>query len=119
MSFPSYTRVGDWVHLSGQVALDEREQVVGDGDVGAQTTQTLRGVEAVLRAAGGGLSNVVSATVFLTSARSLPAFDAAWGIAFGNHRPARTTVVTELLDQRFLVEVQTIAFIAVSGVLDE
>ena len=109
LPFPTFTRAGDWVYLSGQVALDQDGVLVGPGDVALQTTATLRAVELALAAAGGGLDEVVSATVYLAAADLGPAFEPAWRMGFSGWRPARTTVVAPPLDPRFLIEVQIVA----------
>jgi enamine deaminase RidA (YjgF/YER057c/UK114 family) len=59
------TRVGDLVFVAGQVGVDEKYNVVSE-DFTAQARQTFRNVERALQAAGGGLADLVSMTVFLT-----------------------------------------------------
>jgi len=44
---------GQVVHFTGQVAWDEGEQIVGRGDVEAQTRQCFKNMLAVLKAVGG------------------------------------------------------------------
>jgi len=59
--------VGEWVYCSGQVALDPDEaQMLGDGDIAAETRQVLKNLEAVLEEAGASRGDVVKATVYLT-----------------------------------------------------
>ncbi len=65
-------------------------------------------VRRVIAEAGGDLSNVVSATVFLTDLANFAAYNEAWVEAFGDHRPARATVRADLLFD-MMVEVQAIA----------
>ncbi|MEA5456843.1 RidA family protein [Sinomonas sp. JGH33] len=108
--YPSAVRVGDCVFVSGQVSLDEAGAVVGPDDAYAQTRQCLRRLDSVLGHFGLGLENVASTTVYLTDSQLADAYNAAWADAFGSHRPARATVVCGLLDERFLVEVQAVAW---------
>jgi 2-iminobutanoate/2-iminopropanoate deaminase len=65
-------------------------------------------VRRVCEEAGGDLSNVVTATVFLTDLGNFAAYNEAWVEAFGTHRPARATVRADLLFD-MMVEVQAIA----------
>ena len=58
-------RVGDLVYVAGQVGVDDKYQVVSE-DFTAQARQTFRNVQAALQAAGGGLRDLVSMTIFLT-----------------------------------------------------
>lgn len=109
MPYPSATRAGDIVYVSGQVSFTDDGTVHGEGDVTAQTLHSLSRLARVLDAYGATLDDVVSCTVYLKEASLGGAFNAAWSAGFGGHRPSRATVVTELLDPRLLVEVQAIA----------
>lgn len=99
----------DLVFVSGQVAFDETGQLVGQGDVEAQTRQVMSRVETALREAGSGLDQVVATTVYLKNTSDFAAFDKAWSEIFGDHRPTRATVSAGMVSPDFLVEVQAIA----------
>jgi 2-iminobutanoate/2-iminopropanoate deaminase len=60
---------GDLVFVAGQVAFDEHNDVVGVGDAQAQAEQVWRNIEAVVRAAGGEVTDVIKITVFLADIR--------------------------------------------------
>jgi len=53
------------IWVSGQIAFDERDQLVGKGDIGAQTEQCLKNIQASLKKLGGSLDDVVQVTVFV------------------------------------------------------
>jgi 2-iminobutanoate/2-iminopropanoate deaminase len=108
--FSQGVRAGNLIFVAGQAAVDEDGQIVAPGDVRAQTRYTLDRVRRVLAEAGGDLSNVVSATVFLTDLANFDGYNEAWVEQFGDHRPARATVRADLLFD-FLVEVQAIAVV--------
>ena len=58
---------GRMVFCSGQIPLDPATgEVVGAGDISAQTDQVIRNLSAVLVAAGASLAAVVKTTVYLT-----------------------------------------------------
>jgi 2-iminobutanoate/2-iminopropanoate deaminase len=107
--YPSATRVGDTLYVSGQVSFNDDGSVFGEGDITAQTRRTLTRLARILSVYGATLDDAVSCTVYLKDASLAGAFNAAWSAVFGGHRPSRATVVAELLDPRLLVEVQAIA----------
>ena len=98
------------VFVSGQGATNPATgKLVGD-NVEAQTTQCLKNVEAILKAAGSGLQHVLRCGVFLVDMREFPKMNASYARMFGDHRPARTTVeVAGLPGEGLLVEIDAIA----------
>jgi len=97
------------VFLAGQVGLDDDNNVVAPGDAYRQTLVALDRVERVLAEVGGTLDDIVTATAFVTGLEHVPGFNKAWIEKFGDHRPARATVVAGLLMDGLVVEVQSIA----------
>lgn len=57
---------GQVVHLKGQVSLDMDGQIVGPGDMRAQTRRTLQNIQAVLASVGGQMQDVFSLTHYVT-----------------------------------------------------
>jgi 2-iminobutanoate/2-iminopropanoate deaminase len=110
LPFSQGVRAGNLLFIAGQGAVDDEGKVVGKGDIREQTRVTLDRVRRVCEEAGGDLSNVVTATVFLTDLDDFAAYNEAWVEAFGDHRPARATVRADLLFD-MLVEVQATAVI--------
>ena len=108
LPFSQGVRVGDLLFIAGQGAIDDDGNFVGQGDIREQTRVTLDRVRRVVAEAGGDLSNVVTATVFLTDLANFHDYNEAWVEAFGDHRPARATVRADLLFD-MMVEVQAIA----------
>jgi len=109
--YPAATRFGEFVFVSGQVSYDDVAEIMAPGDPYLQTLQALARLDRVLAERGGGLRDVVQATVYLAHAGDVVPFNRAWREAFGVHRPSRATVVAALLDPRLLVEVQAIAVV--------
>jgi reactive intermediate/imine deaminase len=56
---------GPLLFISGQLAYDEQRQLVGKGDIRAQTRQVLENIKKALAAAGADFSHVVRVTVFI------------------------------------------------------
>jgi enamine deaminase RidA (YjgF/YER057c/UK114 family) len=64
-------RSGDTIHLAGQVALDERGEIVGT-TTAEQAPVVWRHIAAVLAAAGSSLADVVKITYYMRDIRELP-----------------------------------------------
>ena len=83
----SYTQVvtagpGRLVIVSGQVAYDANGQLVGAGDLRAQTQQVFENLRLALAAAGAGFAHVVKLTIFVV-----------------NYQPAHRDAIVEVRDQ--------------------
>lgn len=102
---------GDWVHCSGQIALDPETGDLVEGDVARQTEQVLVNLSAVLREAGASLSQVVKTTVYLADMGRFAAMNEVYEGQFGDHRPARATVEVSALPRGVDVEIDAVAFL--------
>jgi reactive intermediate/imine deaminase len=97
-----------FVFTAGVAPVDPATGAVIGTGITEQTEHTLDNLEAVLEAAGSGLSQVVKITVHLEDVdRDWPDFDRAFAKRFAGHRPARTAVGSRLGD--ILVEIDAIA----------
>jgi enamine deaminase RidA (YjgF/YER057c/UK114 family) len=104
-------RFGDCIAVSGQVAMDERGALVGQGDFAAQAEQCFANLAKVLARAGGALEDVVSLTTYLSSREFAPVFLEARARHFPQNPPATTTVIAQMLHPDFLIEIQALAAI--------
>jgi 2-iminobutanoate/2-iminopropanoate deaminase len=103
---------GGMVYCSGQIALDPGGELVGQGDVAAQTRQVLSNLEAVLKAAGSNFSKVVKATIFLADMGDFATVNEIYGAAVGTESPpARATVEVSRLPKDVRVEIDAIALV--------
>ncbi len=109
------TLSGDYIFTAGQIALDPGTGRVVSGGVAAETARVLTNLEAVLRAAGSDLTQVVKTTVYLVDMGDFPAMNEAYARAFGSHRPARSTVAVAGLPKGVRVEIDAVAARARSG----
>jgi 2-iminobutanoate/2-iminopropanoate deaminase len=98
-------RAGDWLVLAGQVGFDPATGQIVDG-VDAQARQVLANIAAVLRDCGASIADVAKTTVFVTDITDFPTVNAAYADAFGDHRPARSTVQVAALPGGALVEIE-------------
>lgn len=101
---------GRTLYTAGQIPLDPRTmQIVGEGDIRAQTERVMQNLTAVLAAAGMDWSHVVRCGIFLKSMSDFAAMNEVYGRFFGEHRPARSTVAVATLPRDVLVEIDAVA----------
>jgi enamine deaminase RidA (YjgF/YER057c/UK114 family) len=110
---------GEVLLVAGQIAWNERQEIVSD-DFVLQFDQALANVVAVVEAAGGKPTDVARMTVYVTD---MPAYRAAgralgerWRARFGKHFPAMALVgVTTLVEPRAKVEIEATAILQSEG----
>ena len=98
-----------FIFTAGQIALDPATGEIVAGGVTEQTERVFANLRAILEAAGADLGAVVKATVFLTDMNDFKAMNAVYAEAFGDHRPARSTVAVAALPRGVAVEIDVIA----------
>lgn len=104
-------RAGDFVFVAGQIPKDPATgELVGRGDVVAQTRQVLENLRSALALAGATLDNVVQIGAFLANEKDWGTFNEVYGAAFTKPYPTRTTVGVSLKDG-VLVEINAVAYV--------
>lgn len=77
----------------------------------SQVTAALENLRAVVNAAGAGLGGILKINVFLADRKDIPAFNQLYRAFFVGHElPARTMLIAQLPDPRYLVEIECTAF---------
>jgi reactive intermediate/imine deaminase len=105
------TRGGNMVFTAGQVAWGSDGNIVGIGDIEAQTRQTLSNVEAVLREGGASWDDVLKCNVYLKDMNDFQRMNEIFSEIFPDRPPARTTVQTPMAEETMLVEIEAVAYI--------
>jgi 2-iminobutanoate/2-iminopropanoate deaminase len=100
---------GGFLFCSGQIPLHPGTGELVSGGIEPATERILDNLEAVLKSAGLSFADVVKTTVFLVRAEDFPAMNAVYARRFGDHRPARSTVIVAALPKGATVEIDLIA----------
>jgi 2-iminobutanoate/2-iminopropanoate deaminase len=102
-------QVGHLLYCSGQIPVDPETKALVEGDIHAQVEQVLKNITAVLAGANLTLANVVKSTVFLVDLKDFPVMNGLYAHAFGDHKPARSTIQVAALPLGARVEIEVIA----------
>jgi enamine deaminase RidA (YjgF/YER057c/UK114 family) len=105
---------GTTVYLAGQVAADAGGNVVGAGDLEAQTRQVFLNIQAALTAAGATFANVVKMNTYIVGYRPemRAAYRAGRAEFVTGDLPASTLIgVQALAAPDYLIEIEAIAVI--------
>ncbi len=104
---------GQVIRFTGQVAWDENEEIVGPGDIRAQTRQCFRNIETILASVGGRLDDIVEIITWFTDRAQLPIIqDVRTNFLSPDCPPVSTSVmVAGLGHPDFLVELTPIAVV--------
>jgi len=101
---------GELIFLAGQIPLNpETGEIVGEGDIKAQTRQVMKNIEAILIESGVNWSNVVKTGVFLSDLTNFVPMNEVYAEYFKEQPPARACVEVSRLPKDVLVEIECIA----------
>ncbi|MGE0063754.1 MAG: RidA family protein [Xanthobacteraceae bacterium] len=110
-------KASEYLFIAGQLAADKNGQVVGADDFDAQCRQVFANIEVALKSAGAGWGNVVQFTTYMVHSQDIPKFMAFRLREFpkmfsnGIYPPNTLLMIDRLVQEPFLVEVQTVAAI--------
>ena len=103
------TAFGSVVHVSGQVAWDVDQNIVGAGDIGRQLEKSLENLAVALQSVGAKLDQVGALRLYIKQSHMHEgkAISGALKAMFGDRPPCSTWIgVPSLADDEFLVEVE-------------
>ncbi len=104
-----------FLFIAGQVAMDEKGQLVGKGDIAAQTRQVFENIRRILAAEGATFSNLVQFTTFLVDSRDFEGFSKARQDVLSHYFPKgdfptnTLLIIDRLALEDFLIEIEAVA----------
>ncbi|MCL5876479.1 MAG: Rid family detoxifying hydrolase [Candidatus Bathyarchaeota archaeon] len=101
-------QAGSTLYISGQLAINPKDNKLIEADITAQTRQVMQNIQAILAAANFSLKDIVQTTVYLSSMTHFSDFNKEYAKYFPEAPPARQTVACEL-KAGALVEVSAVA----------
>lgn len=104
------TQAGNFVFVSGTLALDGDGNLVGRDDVEAQTRHVLESIKSVLEAAGASMADIVFNQLFIKNLDDYAAVNAVYREYFPSDPPARYLIRADLVKPEFLVEIASTAY---------
>ncbi len=102
-------RVGDTLYLSGQIALNPDTMELNAANTETEVRQIFKNIEAVLKAGGADLNNIVKLTVFITDLERFNSVNVVMSEMLSPPYPARSTVQVAALPRNATIEVEAIA----------
>ncbi|MHB1272830.1 MAG: RidA family protein [Rhodanobacter sp.] len=101
-------RTGQTVYFSGQIPLDPVTAALVDGDISVQARQVFDNLDAVARAAGGSLAQIVRMGIYVTDLANFAAVNAVMAEYFQPPYPARSTIQVAALPKAAPVEIDAV-----------
>lgn len=101
------------VYISGQVSVDSRGEVIGEGNLEQQTTQVFENIKVQLTKAGGTMKDLVSIDCYFTDLSGIAEFRMARDKYINLENPPASTAVQveRLVNEKFLIEISAIAVV--------
>ena len=96
LPFSQAVMAGDSIYVSGQVAMDDRGEII-EGGIVPQARKTIENIVAILKKADCTLADVVKVNVWLDDTRDFQAFNKVYAEYFGENPPARSCVRSQIM----------------------
>ncbi|MEE8365414.1 MAG: RidA family protein [Gammaproteobacteria bacterium] len=107
-TYSQAVKVDSTVYLSGQIPLDPATMEIVGGGIEAQITQVFDNLNAVAKASGGSLKDVVKLNIFLTDMSNFPALNEIMAKYFTEPYPARAAIGVAALPKAVQVEMDAV-----------
>lgn len=108
-------QVGDVLFTAGQIGLVPGTRELAGPDIITQTRRVLLNLQAILKAAGSDLGDVIKTTVFLVDMKDWPAMNEVYAEFFPSQPPARSAVQVAALPMSARVEIELVAVVSDAG----
>ena len=105
-------KTGNTIEVTGTVAVDDKDQIVGKDDAYVQTKFIIGKIEKILNQAGASLKDVVRTRMFVTDISRWQEYGKAHGEFFKDIRPCTSMIeVKGLIEPQYLIEIEATAII--------
>lgn len=105
-------KIGNTIEVTGTVAVDEDNKLIGENDAYTQTKFIIEKIEKVLQRAGASLADVVRTRMFVTDISRWEEYGKAHGEFFSAIKPCTTMVeVSKLIAPEYLIEIEATAVV--------
>lgn len=105
-------RIDSTVYFSGQIPLDPATGSLVEGDITVQTRRVFDNLDAVAKAAGGSLSDIVRIGIYVTDLANFNAVNVVMSEYFEQPYPARSTIEVSALPKAAQVEIDAVMVLA-------
>jgi 2-iminobutanoate/2-iminopropanoate deaminase len=102
-------KVGNFLFVSGQLAIDPKQGKIVSETIALQTRQVMENINSILQQSGYSLNDIVQTTIYLSSLSLFDGFNAEYSKFFAGDFPSRSTVGSEL-KAGALVEISAVAY---------
>ena len=109
-TYSQAVKVGNTVYVSGQIGLDPVTMTLKDGFI-AQAEQVLDNIEAIAKASGGSLADVVKFNVSLADLGDFDALNQIFSARLSAPYPARAALEVSALPKGARVEIEAILYV--------
>ncbi len=96
--------------MSGQGPIDPATDKLSPGDIQHETRLVLSNIRKILEGCGATMGDVVKCSVFLKDGGEFAKMNEVYTEFFGAHKPARTTVEAQFVNDQMRVEIDCVAY---------
>jgi 2-iminobutanoate/2-iminopropanoate deaminase len=100
---------GNFVFVSGQIAIDPVSGELVMDNIETETTQVMDNIKSILIEGGVDFDNIVKTSIFLKNMQDFAKVNEVYGRYFKDHFPARETIQVAGLPKNVNVEISVIA----------
>lgn len=108
-SYSQAVKAGNFLFISGQLAIDLKQGKIVAQDIAGQTKQVIENIKAILQETGYSIEDIIQANVYLSSMVLFKEFNEEYAKYFESDYPARVTVAADL-PLNGLVEIAAVAY---------
>ncbi len=107
-TYSQAVKVDNTVYLSGQIPLDPKSMIMVEGGIEAQISRVFDNLQAVARAAGGDMADIVKLNIYLDDLSNFARVNDIMATYFTEPYPARAAVEVSALPRAAMVEMDAV-----------